>query len=93
MHGIVLTRDRIYIYSEEEPTGYYFMRYIDLAHNHEIKIKDKYLIITNFLAVEDEPNKDVYIDVDGKAGWLLGADTRWLQFVLQEIQELYTPQN
>lgn len=93
LHGIVLTRDRIYIYSEEEPTGYYFMRYIDLAHNHEIKIKDKYLIITNFLAVEDEPNKDVYIDVDGKAGWLLGADTRWLQCVLQEIQELYTPQN
>ena len=93
LHGIVLTRDRIYIYSEEEPTGYYFMRYIDLAHNHEIKIKDKYLIITNFLAVEDGPNKDVYIDVDGKAGWLLGADTRWLQCVLQEIQELYTPQN
>ena len=93
LHGIVLTRDRIYIYSEEEPTGYYVMRYIDLACNHEIKIKDKYVIITNFLAVEDGPNKDAYIDVDGKAGWLLGADTRWLQCVLQEIQQLYTPKN
>lgn len=93
LHGIVLTRDRLYIYSEEEPTGYYFMRYIDLPYNHEFKIKDKYMIITNFLAVEDGPNKDAYIDVDGKAGWLLGADTRWLQCVLQEIQQLYTPKN